>query len=112
MFVLHVCLPDESEREFPLPSGELVLLGRGNAATLRIDDPSMSRVHCRLLARGGRVILTDAGSRWGTLLNDQPVTETEVRPGDEITIGETVITLKARGRSEATTIAPPIQRVQ
>ena len=111
MFVLHVRLPDESEREVALPSGELLLLGRGNAATLRLDDPSMSRVHCRLLARGGRVILTDAGSRWGTLVNDDLVTETEVRPGDEITIGETVITLKARGRPEATTIAPPIERV-
>ncbi|MDA1252828.1 MAG: serine/threonine-protein kinase, partial [Planctomycetota bacterium] len=111
MFVLHVRLPDNSEREVALPSGELLLLGRGNAATLRLDDPSMSRVHCRLLARGGRVILTDAGSRWGTLVNDELVTETEVRPGDEITIGETIITLKTRGRAEATTIAPPIERV-
>jgi hypothetical protein len=111
MFVLHVRLPDKSEREVALPRGELLLLGRGNAATLRLDDPAMSRVHCRLLAKGGRVILTDAGSRWGTLVNDEPVTETEVRPGDEITIGETVVTLKTRGRPEATTVAPPVERV-
>ena len=71
----------------------------------------MSRVHCRLLAKGGRVILTDAGSRWGTLVNDEPVTETEVRPGDEITIGETIVTLKTPGRPEATTVAPQVERV-
>ncbi len=108
MFVLHVRLPDDSEREVALPSGELLLLGRGNAATLRLDDPSMSRVHCRLLARGGRGILTDPGRRWGTLVNDELVTETEVRPGDEITIGETVITPEARGRKGETTNAAPL----
>ena len=112
MFVLHVRLPDNSERQNSLPSGELALLGRGNASTIRLDDPSMSRVHCRLLARGGRVILTDAGSRWGSFVNGQRVDETEVRPGDEIELGETLITLRTEGRPEATTVAPPIKRAK
>lgn len=57
-------------------------------------------------------MLTDAGSRWGTFVNGQRVDETEVRPGDQIELGETVITLKTEGRPEATTVAPPIKRAK
>lgn len=112
MFVLHVRLPDKSERQISLPGGELVLIGRGTASTIKLIDPSMSRVHCRLLSRGGRVILTDAGSRWGTFVNGERVDESEIRPGDQIEIGETVITLRTEGRPEATTVAPPIDRAR
>jgi len=88
-----------------LPSGELVLVGRGDNCGVTIDDPSASRIHCRLLARGGKVYLTDAGSRWGTFVNGRRVADCELRPGDEITIGETVLRLEATGTPEATTLA-------
>jgi len=94
----------------PLPSGELILIGRGEQCDIRLDDPSASRVHCRLLSRGGKVFLTDAGSRWGTLVNGQMVTECELHPGDEITVGETTLKLTAEGTPNAMTLAPPRYR--
>jgi hypothetical protein len=88
-----------------LPSGELVLVGRGEACGVVVEDPSASRVHCRLLSRDGKVFLTDAGSRWGTFVNGQRVADCELRTGDEITIGETVLRLEATGSPQATTLA-------
>jgi pSer/pThr/pTyr-binding forkhead associated (FHA) protein len=89
----------------PLQLGELVLIGRGDACDVRLDDPSASRVHCRLLARDGKVFLTDVGSRWGTFVASRRVADCELRPGDEITIGETVLLLEATGTPAATTLA-------
>ncbi|MCA8985459.1 MAG: FHA domain-containing protein [Planctomycetaceae bacterium] len=85
-----------------LCAGELILVGRGVHCDIRLDDPSSSRVHCRLLERDGKVFLTDAGSRWGTYVNGVRVSECELAPGDKITIGETQLCLVveevARGR--------------
>lgn len=88
-----------------LVSGSLILIGRGDSCDLRLDDPSASRVHCRLLARDGKVYLTDAGSRWGTLVNGVRVNECELVAGDQITIGETVLGLTVEGHADDRTIA-------
>lgn len=82
-----------------------MLVGRGENCGVRIDDPSASRIHCRLLARDGKVFLTDAGSRWGTFVHGRRVADCELRPGDEITIGETLLRLEATGTADATTLA-------
>jgi len=91
----------------PLPAGELILLGRGSNCDIHCVDPSTSRVHCRLLARDGKVFLTDAGSRWGTFVNGKRVQEAELTVGDEITIGETVLRLAVETDARATTLVPP-----
>jgi len=103
--VFHLTFANTSTDAVSLPGGELVLVGRGENCGVRIDDPSASRIHCRLLARDGKVFLTDAGSRWGTFVNGQRVSDCELRPGDEITIGETVLRLQASGTPDATTLA-------
>jgi len=95
----------KSAQPVSLSSGELVLVGRGEACDVVIDDPSASRIHCRLLAGDGKVFLSDAGSRWGTFVNGKRVAECELRPGDEITIGETVLRLAAEGTPDGTTLA-------
>ena len=91
----------------PLPAGELILIGRGEQCDVQLEDPSASRVHCRLLSRGGKVTLTDAGSRWGTFVNGARVTECELQPGDEITIGETTLRLAVTSTPDASTLARP-----
>ena len=91
---------------FPMESGTLLLAGRAEQCDIQIDDPSVSRVHCRFLASGGAVFLTDASSRWGTFVNGKRVTECELRPGDEITLGETTLRLEVVGDSVSTTMAP------
>lgn len=93
------------KHQIALESGLLALIGRGEHCEIQLDDPSASRVHCRLLARDGKVFLTDAGSRWGTLVNGIRVTECELVPGDQITVGETLLTLALAGDAHGTTLA-------
>ena len=56
-------------RELP-PSGE-VIIGRGAEADLRIDTPSVSRRHARLIVESESVRLSDLGSRNGTRVNGE-----------------------------------------
>lgn len=95
------------DSSFSLPPGELLLVGRGEQCDVRLHDPSASRVHCRLSSRDGKVFFSDAGSRWGTFVNGTRVSECELRPGDEITIGETILRLEVTGDSQGTTLARP-----
>ena len=58
-----------------------------------------------LLAKDGRVLLTDADSRWGTFVNGTRVDKCELKPGDQIMVGETVLTLEVASRAADETIA-------
>ena len=83
----------------------VVLIGRSDACDVRLKDPSASRVHCRLIAHDGRVSLYDAGSRWGTFVNGQRVTECDLRPGDRIKVGETTLQLTTVSNANDVTLA-------
>lgn len=77
---------------FPVPAtGELVL-GRGQAATVRVDDEAVSRRHARVaLGPGGTVVLVDLASRNGTIVNGRPVQEAILVDGDKIQIGTSAV---------------------
>jgi adenylate cyclase len=67
-----------------LPSSDLILL-----------DPSVSRHHASVRVFDGECRLQDAGSRFGTFLNGQPVREeVTVPPGATIRLGEVSLTLE------------------
>lgn len=90
-----------------LPPNESVTIGRGEQCDLQLDDPAVSRVHCRAIASDGRVTLTDVGSRWGTFVNGRQVSECDLQSGDRVTIGETVLRLELDGDPTRTTMTPP-----
>jgi pSer/pThr/pTyr-binding forkhead associated (FHA) protein len=71
--------------KLPLP----VTIGRAEDMDLRVNDNWVSRRHCRLDEVDGGLILRDLGSKYGTLLNRQPVSESVLSPGDEIVVGLT-----------------------
>jgi pSer/pThr/pTyr-binding forkhead associated (FHA) protein len=70
------------------------VLGRGAAATLRLDDPSLSRNHARIRIDGSRVLLQDLGSRNGLWVKGRRTSDVqEIHPGDEVRAGRTVLAL-------------------
>ncbi len=75
------------DREFLIPTGE-ALVGRGETCGVRLPSPLVSRVHARVRADGGRVLIEDAGSKNGTWVNgtriEQPI---ELGDGDEVSFG-------------------------
>lgn len=75
-----------------------VVVGRGNNADLRIDDPGISRRHAQIAVKEGDqgtvVTVTDLQSTNGVILNGQRVQSAEVGDGSEIRLGNTVIVLR------------------
>ena len=63
---------EESGEVFPLRD-EVTTVGRGRGVDIRLDDPSVSRLHAELIRRGPYVYVADLGlSRNGTRLTDGP----------------------------------------
>jgi len=68
-------------------------LGRGRQCDIVLNDPNVSRQHAEIRPRGGSWVLTDLGSTNGSQLNGHRIDGSEVlRPGDEIELGESVMT--------------------
>jgi len=83
---------EESGEVFPLLD-EVTTVGRGQGANIRLDDPSVSRLHAELIRRGPYVYVVDLGlSRNGTRVNGRPVARRVLDDGDVLSFGA------ARGR--------------
>ena len=68
--------------------GDLVL-GRGDRAEIRLEDPFASAQHARIFEQGGAVVIEDLGSTNGTYLNEELLQAPRpLYPGDRVRIGE------------------------
>jgi hypothetical protein len=86
----------ESRRSYRTPRA--VLIGRSPSAAVKLDDPTVSRVHARIERRDASVFVEDLGSRNGTLVNGKPIArEALLVPGDRVRIGSTDIIFVGTG---------------
>jgi putative peptide zinc metalloprotease protein len=92
-----------------LPAGERVpitrtlTIGRGGDVDVQIKDQTVSRVHARITFASGTPMLEDAHSRYGTLLDGNPVELPQpLLPGSEIRLGDAHLSVE----SEAPPPAP------
>jgi hypothetical protein len=77
--------------------GEGAVLGRGDQAEIRLEDPFASSRHARLLRQGGIVVLEDLGSTNGTYLNEELVSGPQpLHRGDRVRIGDSEFTFLDR----------------
>lgn len=96
--------PDKG-RSFPLQDGETFTIGRGQASNTQINDPRMSRVHCRVEVTSANTTLIDAGSTGGTHVGNLQITEHELKPGEVFRLGETEIRFSVDGYQDQATLA-------
>ena len=68
---------------------EEVVFGRDAAADVRLDDPKLSRRHCRVYRGQDGWHVADLGSRNGTAVNGTLVIDDRLDQGDTIEIGRT-----------------------
>ncbi len=69
-------------------SGEVTTVGRGRGVDIRLDDPSVSRLHAELVRRGPYVYVVDLGlSRYGTRVNGRPIARRVLNEGDVLSFG-------------------------
>jgi hypothetical protein len=77
--------------------GEGAVMGRGDQAEIRLEDPFASSRHARLVRQGGILILEDLGSTNGTYLNEELVTGPQpLHRGDRVRIGDSEFTFLDR----------------
>src|SRR6266545_101022 len=62
-------------------------IGRRETNDLRLGGSEVSRDHAEIVLDGDRLLLRDRGSRFGTSVNGESVTEYPLKPGDVIRIG-------------------------
>lgn len=79
----------------------VLTLGRDITNDIVINDPEVSRHHCRLTQGAGGYTIEDLGSTNGTFVNGQRLTGArQLQPGEMIGLGETV-TLAYEGAAAA-----------
>jgi pSer/pThr/pTyr-binding forkhead associated (FHA) protein len=86
-----------------LPVGETVV-GRDVGCSMRLNDPSVSRRHLRLVRRAHEVFVEDLGSSNGTLVNNRTLAAPlRVVEGDKISVGtrELIVRVPSTDDSEA-----------
>jgi two-component system cell cycle response regulator len=69
-------------------------IGRGQNATIRLNDDGISRRHARLVQQEGTVRIEDLKSSNGTMINGTPVVDQQLHPlhdADKIRLGSTTI---------------------
>jgi len=80
------------------PFAESILLGSSADCDIQLDEPGVSARHAEIRLLDARSLqLKDLGSKTGTLLNGERVTETLLGSGDEIRIGTCRWMLQAPG---------------
>lgn len=69
--------------------GQVVKIGRVASAHLRLEDPSVARMHAVIEARTAvEAFIIDLGSPSGTFVNGQRVTKKSIQQKDVIKIGD------------------------
>jgi pSer/pThr/pTyr-binding forkhead associated (FHA) protein len=71
-----------------LPPGVVKTVGRATRADFILDEPLVSRVHCRLTAdKSDQLVVEDLASTNGTLVNGKVVSRQVLKAGDCLKIG-------------------------
>jgi DNA repair exonuclease SbcCD ATPase subunit len=65
----------------------LMTIGRGHGADIRIQSHYVSRVHAKISTKASATIIEDADSKNGILVNSEPVKRRVLRHGDVVSIG-------------------------
>jgi pSer/pThr/pTyr-binding forkhead associated (FHA) protein len=66
-----------------------IVLGRGEEAEIRLEDPFASSRHARVYEQGNIMVIEDLGSTNGTYLNEELLQSARpLHPGDRVRIGD------------------------
>lgn len=63
-------------------------IGRVEDNTFQIAEPSVSSHHCEIVLRGSDVVVRDLNSTNGTFINGEKVTETVLKAGQVLRLGQ------------------------
>jgi pSer/pThr/pTyr-binding forkhead associated (FHA) protein len=65
--------------------------------TFQIADPSVSSHHCEVHFRGSDIVIKDLNSTNGSYVNGEKITESVLKPGQTLRLGQIELKLEAEG---------------
>jgi putative nucleotidyltransferase with HDIG domain len=83
-----------TDRLVTLSPGQSLTVGRTAQCDVQLDDPSVSRKHCRIAFTDGLLHVKDLDSANGTFINERPITEATARAGDLIRLGAAILEVR------------------
>ncbi|MBN2724234.1 MAG: AgmX/PglI C-terminal domain-containing protein [Deltaproteobacteria bacterium] len=86
---------------------EVIKVGKGAAADLRLEDETVGLMHAYIqLNQNKEVYISDVVSQRGTIVNGQKVNKAQLKTGDEILLGDTILFINFEEANEAPSFAP------
>lgn len=99
-----------AQSQYELDPAQPVRIGRGTGCQIYLSDPLSSRTHVVLSYESGRWCASDAGSRNGTMVNEQRITQVALADGDRIRIGSTELDFHWSDLSDAESDSSPLNQ--
>jgi eukaryotic-like serine/threonine-protein kinase len=87
----------DANRTFACSDDDLIIVGGGAPAHVVIGDQHVSGMHCLFEVCGSRCFVRDLNSMNGTWLNGRRTAEGDLRHGDQVRVGRTVILVGTEG---------------
>jgi len=100
---LTINSPDNREEDVSVRETEVVL-GSQDSCNVVINDPFVSRRHCRIVHRDNRILLMDLGSTNGTYVENIRIDQVSLPARGTFRIGKTIVRYELN--QEASTIRP------
>src|SRR5438105_3664095 len=90
------------EKRLDGPQLDSYTIGRGTDTALFLNDPGISRKHCRIYASDGAILIEDTGSSGGTWVNGERLSApARLADGDEVRIGGVSIEVRLEAERAA-----------
>lgn len=81
---------------------DAMTIGRGDDATLKIADRTVSRLHARIVSGPGGFLIEDAGSKFGVMFSGRPLAAPlRLTPGQQIQLGNVVLRVENAAQAPA-----------
>jgi putative peptide zinc metalloprotease protein len=99
---LVLVLPDGGR----VPIEDRLTIGRGDDATIRLNDQTVSRQHARIVPGPDGPLIEDAGSRFGVLVDGERLTGARrLHGGVELTLGNVVLRVERTAAESGAALA-------
>jgi len=86
--------------EFPLEEGKEIVIGRSSDLDMVLVEEMVSRRHARIKMGGGVISIEDLGSTNGTFVNGEKIQKAQLKEGDRVLIGTSILKVVAVGADE------------